>query len=143
MKLVKKRSNDGITLIEIMLILMILAFIAAFALRMFLSKTEAPNFDKTHIDILTIKNGLKFYKLDNGFYPSSAQGIEALVKKPTTPPIPQHWTQYLNALPLDQQGKPYVYANPGKYNDIDVYADSHGNHPHWWTRFKLFFSPRS
>lgn len=127
MHLIKK--NLGITLIEILLMLMILAiFIAIFA-RFYLNHTGHPIIHtghpiltKTEQTILIIKNGMKFYKLDNGDYPTTEQGIAALVKKPTTKPIPQHWIPYLKTMPLDSKGRPYHYANPGKHDNIDVWA---------------------
>ena len=118
-------SNRGITLIEIMLIAMILVIFSALFFRIYLSMTKQPTLDKTPQEILTIENAMKFYKLDNGFYPTSSQGIAALVIKPTTKPIPQHWTPYLKSIPLDQFGKPYHYTNPGKHAEIDIYSDGH------------------
>jgi general secretion pathway protein G len=67
-------------------------------------------------------NALKIYKLDNGRYPSSDQGLQALVTKPTTGTIPDNWKSYLDKLPEDPWHHPYQYANPGVHGDIDVFS---------------------
>ena len=115
--------NNGITLIEIMFICMILAVFTAICIRIYLILTAPTIPDQTNPRILIIENAMKFYKLDNGFYPTTAQGISALIVKPSTQPIPQHWTNYLKSMPLDRCGKPYHYDNPGKKNEIDIYSD--------------------
>ncbi|MDP3560004.1 MAG: type II secretion system major pseudopilin GspG [Legionellaceae bacterium] len=112
--------SHGLTLIEIMLIVMVLAIGTSIYFRYHLNKETSIVLDKTQQDIVTIENGMKFYKLDNGVYPTTAQGISALVVKPTTAPIPKHWTQYLQAIPLNREGKPYRYVNPGKNKEIEV-----------------------
>jgi general secretion pathway protein G len=65
---------------------------------------------------------LKLYKLDNQRYPSSEQGLQALVAKPTVGSIPANWKPYLDKLPNDPWGHPYQYANPGVKGEIDVYS---------------------
>lgn len=135
----KRTTLQGITLIEILLILILLAILTAVIVRIYWEVTAQHTIDKTRQDILTIENGLKFYKLDNGFYPTTAQGIAALVIKPTTPPIPQHWKPYLNAIPVDQQGHPYHYENPGQCSEFDVYSEAE-NRSSWWGKTTSFFS---
>ena len=88
----RRISSQGITLIEVMLIAVVLAIVTAIVFRIYLIRSAAPSPNKTSQAILAIENGMKLYKLDNGFYPTSEQGISALVIKPTTKPIPQHWT---------------------------------------------------
>ena len=123
----KKKSNcpysKGITLIEILLIIMLLSIFSSIFYRIYLSTTEIPRYDKTKQAILTIENALKFYKLNNGFYPTNAQGINSLIIKPTTEPIPMNWSKYLQTLPLDQWGQPYHYKIPGSHKVIEIYSD--------------------
>lgn len=107
-----KVATQGITLIEVMLITMVFAVVISIVARIYLNDTEHPRYDKTQQDILTIENAMKFYKIDNGFYPTNEQGLSALLVKPVTEPIPQHWIQYLKSIPLDKQGKPYRYVKP-------------------------------
>ena len=102
--------NNGKTLIEVMLLGMIVAILVAiiFSTNMFHVKT-AFSPDKTSQDMLIINNGMKFYKLDNGRYPSTEQGIKALFIKPTIKPIPSNWRRYIKSIPIDKDGKPYKY----------------------------------
>ena len=119
------RHNTGITLIEILLIIMLLSILTAIYIHLSSNQMEITKLDKTQSDILTIENGMRFYNLDNGFYPTTSQGIAALVTKPTTKPIPPHWTQYLKTIPHDKWGKPYSYEN----RQNDIYIDtSEGRH---------------
>jgi general secretion pathway protein G len=73
-------------------------------------------------DINTLKNQLGIYKLDNGRYPSTDQGLQALVTKPTAGTIPGNWKTYLDKLPEDPWHHPYQYANPGVHGEIDVFS---------------------
>ena len=125
MRSIRKNSFiQGITLIEILLILMVLAILTSVFVRFYFIYTEHPTLTNAQKTLLTIENGMKFYKLDNGYYPTNEQGIAALVSKPTTQPVPQHWVQYLKAVPVDQWGTPYQYVYPGRHRDIDIYSGS-------------------
>ena len=116
-------SSQGITLIEVMLIAVVLAIVTAIVFRIYLIRSAAHSPNKTSQAILAIENGMKLYKLDNGFYPTTEQGIPALVIKPITKPIPQHWTNYLKTLPKDACGKPFQYENPGRHGEVDIYSN--------------------
>jgi general secretion pathway protein G len=71
-------------------------------------------------DVNNLVQALKLYKLDNQAYPTTEQGLQALVNKPATPPTPQNWKPYLDKLPNDPWGRPYQYLNPGVKGEIDV-----------------------
>lgn len=129
------RRIQGLTLIEIMLVLILFAVGASIVFRVYLSVYEPTKPVKTERGMLLIENAMKFYKLDNGFYPTNSQGIKALVTKPTTPPIPLHWKKYLKAIPLDPTGKPYLYANPGKNGEIDIYSEK-VSASSWWDKLQ-------
>lgn len=129
------------TLIEILLITMLLSIFTAIYIHLSSNKIEITKLDKTQCDILTIENGMRFYKLDNGFYPTTAQGIAALVKKPKTKPIPLHWTQYLKTIPLDTGGKPYIYENRQNEIDIDTAEGRKTYIERIITLLKFIFSP--
>ncbi|MBA3537031.1 MAG: type II secretion system major pseudopilin GspG [Tatlockia sp.] len=120
---IKKKLEQGITSIELLLAFMLIMLVASILYALLVSekkeKIETP-LNKQNQDILIIKNALKFYKLDNGFYPTTAQGLEALVVKPTREPIPKRWVKYLERLPLDPWGKNYQYYNLGKYIEIEA-----------------------
>jgi general secretion pathway protein G len=71
-------------------------------------------------DVGNLMQALKLYKLDNQRYPSSAQGLQALVTKPTTEPLPGNWKPYLEKLPTDPWGRAYLFMNPGLKAEVDV-----------------------
>lgn len=102
--------------------LMLITILAAIVVPIYLNIPEAPELVKEKNDILRIKNALDLYKIDNGFYPTTQQGLKALVKKPKTPPLPKHWIPYLPSLPLDPWGGDYYYHNAGDGHEIELYA---------------------
>ena len=132
-------SYRGITLIEMLMVIMLLSILCAVVARIYLSNAEFHKLNKEHLAILTIENALKWYKLDNGFYPSNEQGISALITKPITKPIPLHWTRYLKNVPLDLCGKSYRYVSPGASGEIEVYTDCSRGDYGWRVTIKRFF----
>lgn len=105
--------QSGFTLIEVMVVVVILGILAAIIVPKIMSRPEQARIVKVKQDILAIQSGLDLYKLDNGFYPSTDQGLEALVKKPSSTPIPSNWKSdgYLEEVPVDPWGETYQYAN--------------------------------
>ncbi len=103
----------GFTLIEVMVVVVILGILAAIIVPKIMSRPEQARLVKVKQDILAIQSGLDLYKLDNGFYPSTDQGLEALVKKPSNPPLPSNWKSdgYLQEVPQDPWGEAYQYSN--------------------------------
>jgi general secretion pathway protein G len=116
----------GFTLVEIMVVVVILGILAAIIVPRVMSYPEQARLVKAKQDILALQNALDLYKLDNGFYPSTDQGLQALVMKPTTQPIPQNFKidGYLARVPLDPWGRPYHYLNPGIHNPngVDIFT---------------------
>ena len=125
------RTQGGFTLIEVMVVVVILAILAAIIVPKILHRPDQARDVAAKQDVLAIQNAMDLYKLDNGFFPSTNQGVEALVKKPTGEPIPQNWTAggYLKRLPVDPWGHHYHYANPGKHAEIDIYSYGPSNQP--------------
>ncbi len=115
-------KNTGFTLIEIMVVVVILGILAAIVVPKIASRPEQARVVRAKQDIAAIENAMELYKLDNGFYPSTDQGISALVTKPSSDPIPAGWHQYLKELPTDPWGQPYHYLNPGEHGDIDIFT---------------------
>ncbi len=109
-------GNRGFTLIELMVVIVILGILATFLVPKIMHRPDEARVIKTKNDIKAIESALKLYKLDNGFYPTTEQGLEALIKKPDTEPIPQHWRKYLDTdeVPKDAWGHPYIYRCPGE-----------------------------
>jgi general secretion pathway protein G len=118
--------QKGYTLIEIMVVVVILGILASLIIPRIVSRPEEARLVKAKQDVHAIESALELYKLDNGFYPSNDQDLEALVHEPTGDPQPLHWHEggYLKKIPIDPWGKPYQYANPGTHGEIDVFTVS-------------------
>ncbi len=117
-------KHKGFTLIEIMVVVVILGILAAMVAPKILSRPDQAKITVARSDIETISQALELYRLDNGFYPSTDQGLEALVKKPTMSPEPRSWNPdgYLKKAPVDPWGNPYLYVQPGNHGKYDVYS---------------------
>ncbi len=116
--------QNGFTLIELLVVMLILGVLAALIVPKILGRGDDARITATKADIASIKSALKLYYLDNQRYPTTAQGLDALVIKPTLEPLPVSWKTggYLDKLPKDPWGKPYLYARPGLRGDIDVFS---------------------
>ena len=116
------RNEKGFTLIEIMVVVVILGILAGIVVPRLLDRPEEARRTKAATDIRGIEQSLAMYKLDNGFYPTTEQGLQALVTKPETGRIPGRYRAggYLNKVPVDPWGNTYVYLSPGIHGDIDV-----------------------
>ncbi|HYC21545.1 MAG TPA: type II secretion system major pseudopilin GspG [Candidatus Bathyarchaeia archaeon] len=109
------RERAGFTLIEIMVVVFILGLLATLVAPRILGRTDEARQTKAAADIKLIEQALALYKLDNGFFPSTEQGLQALVTPPTTGAIPRRWNPdgYLEKAPIDPWGTPYVYQSDG------------------------------
>ena len=118
------KPQRAFTLIEVMIVVVILGILAAVVIPKILDRPDQARVSAAKSDIAVIMQQLKLYRLDNTFYPSTDQGLQALTVKPTTNPIPQNWKQggYLERLPNDPWGRPYQYLNPGIKGEIDVFS---------------------
>lgn len=120
----RKRRNAGFTLIEIMVVVVILGLLAAIVVPKVMSRPDEARAVAARADIAAINQALKLYRLDNISYPTTEQGLGALVARPTTNPIPQNWKTggYLDRVPKDPWGREYQYLNPGLKGEIDVFS---------------------
>lgn len=109
-------SEAGLTLVEMIVVLAIIALVAALIVPNVIGRPDEARVTVAGTDLRTISAALKMYRLDNGRYPTSGQGLGALVEKPTTAPVPSNWSAegYLPDLPVDPWGASYIYRNPGK-----------------------------
>ena len=110
----------GLTLIEIMVVVVILSVFAAMIVPRIMSRPDEARVTAARQDIATLRQSLQLYKLDNRVYPTTAQGLQALAERPTTQPLPPNWKVYIERLPTDPWGNPYQYLNPGLRGEVDV-----------------------
>jgi general secretion pathway protein G len=117
-----RRSHRGFTLIEIMVVIVILGLLAAVVVPRIVGRTDEARRTTAEIGIKNIEGALHLFKLDNGFYPSTEQGLEALVTQPTIGQIPRNWREggYLPKVPKDPWGYEFIYLSPGKNGEFDV-----------------------
>jgi general secretion pathway protein G len=118
------RRSRGFTLIEIMVVILIIGVLAALIVPKVMSRPDEARVTAAKQDIATITQALNLYKLDNQRYPTTEQGLAALVKKPVISPVPTNWKSegYLDRIPKDPWGTPYQYLQPGVHGAIDVFS---------------------
>jgi general secretion pathway protein G len=131
MKLSPFSARSGFTLLEIMLVVMIIALLAASAIYMMGDNLGFAGDTKTKSDIQSMSTALTMYRGTNGDYPSTEQGLKALMTKPTTEPKPRSWRVLMKDLPRDQWQREYHYLYPGKRNQdsYDLFSAGKNNIP--------------
>jgi general secretion pathway protein G len=124
LKYMSDKKNRGFTLIEVMIVVVILGILASIIVPKIMGRPDEARATRTLQDIRAITAALDLYRLDNFSYPSTEQGLEALVTKPAGLPQGTHWKQggYLDQLPVDAWGKPYLYLKPGIHGEFDLYS---------------------
>ena len=118
------RKMTGFTLIEIMIVVVILGILGALIVPNIIGRPDEARVTAAATDIQAIGNALELYRLDNGHYPSTEQGIEALVNQPTGYPAPRRWNPdgYLKKVPVDPWGEPYKFVSEGRAMDVYSYG---------------------
>ncbi len=120
------KDRKGFTLIEIMVVIVILALLAALVGPKLMGRTDDAKITDARVQIKNIETALKLYKLDNGNYPSTEQGLVALITKPTVGVIPNGYKEggYLESkkVPKDPWGSDYLYISPGEHGDYDLFS---------------------
>lgn len=119
-------NKRGFTLIEIMVVIVILALLAALVAPKLMGRTDDAKSTDARVQIKNIETALKLYKLDNGNYPTTEQGLHALVEKPTVGVIPKGYKEggYLESkkIPKDPWSNEYLYISPGEHGDYDLFS---------------------
>ena len=118
----KKTLEQGFTLLEVMVVVVIIAVMAAVVAPGVLGKLAEAKVERVKTDVKSIESTLALYKMDNFQYPSTDQGLQALVSKPSGDPAPKAWKSYLKKTPMDPWKNPYKYLNPGAHGEIDIYS---------------------
>jgi len=116
----RRARQTGFTLIELMVVLVIIGVLAALIVPNVLDRADDARATAAKTDVNNLMQALKLYRLDNQRYPTTEQGLQALVARPATPPVPANWKPYIEKLPNDPWGRPYQYLNPGVKGEIDV-----------------------
>ncbi len=116
------RGQRGFTFIEIMVVVAILAMLAALVIPRIMGRTGEAKRTTSKVQIRNLEGALQLYKLDNGMYPSTEQGLQALVEKPTVGVIPKRWKAegYIPKIPVDAWGNPFRYISPSSRGDYEV-----------------------
>ncbi|MGF1740880.1 type II secretion system major pseudopilin GspG [Vibrio profundum] len=119
----RKKNQSGFTLLELMVVIVILGLLASVVVPNLLGNKEKADQQKAVTDIVALENALDMYKLDNSVYPTTDQGLEALVKKPSDPE-PRNYRDggYIKRLPNDPWGRPYHYMTPGEHGTMDIFT---------------------
>ena len=123
-KSVKRAPQAGFTLLEVMVVIVILGVLASLVVPNLLGNKERADQQKVVSDLTALENSLDMYKLDNGQYPSTQQGLQALVSKPDGEPQPRRYREngYIKRLPTDPWGNEYQYLSPGEHGPVDIYS---------------------
>jgi len=117
-----RRNQRGFTLVEIMVVVVIIGILGALVVPKLLGRTGESRVTAARVDISTLMSALKLYKLDNQRYPTTEQGLQALIQKPTSGPSANGWKEggYVERLPKDPWGNNYQYLSPGLHGEVDI-----------------------
>ncbi|NVK55867.1 MAG: type II secretion system major pseudopilin GspG [Alteromonadaceae bacterium] len=129
MKMLKRQS--GFSLIEIMVVLLIIGILASMVAPQILGNQEEAQLKKAAVDIQQLESALEMYKLKSNRFPTTEQGLDALVSVPTLDPIPRNYPSdgYIKRLPDDPWGNPYTLISPGELNTIDIFSNGPDGEP--------------
>ncbi|WP_323783836.1 type II secretion system major pseudopilin GspG [Thalassovita sp.] len=122
MQKTRQTGEEGFSLLELMVVVVILSILALVIVPRVIDRPDQARAARAKTDIAAIASSVNLYRLDNFRYPSTEQGLQALVTRPTTDPVPENWAGYMDRLPVDPWGKPYLYLQPGVHGDFDIFT---------------------
>lgn len=125
------KTQQGFTLIEVMVVLLIIGIMASMIAPQILGTQEEAQLKKAAVDVQTLESALTRYKLSNNVFPTTEQGLDALISVPTIDPIPRNYPDkgYITRLPEDPWGNAYQLISPGELGTIDVYSNGPDGEP--------------
>lgn len=117
-------KDSGFSLLELMVVVVILSILALVIVPRVIDRPDQARAARAQSDIAAVSSAVALYRLDNFRYPTTEQGLEALVTRPTSDPVPANWATsgYMDRLPVDPWGQPYQYLSPGVHGDFDVFT---------------------
>ncbi len=120
----KAKHNGGFSLVEILVVLVIMGLLISVVAPTVLNRADDARVQKAQADFKAIETSLKIYRLDNYVYPTTEQGLQALVEPSTLDPEPRNFKAggYLEEVPIDPWGRPYLYLSPGEFHEVDIYS---------------------
>lgn len=120
----RRPADAGFSLLELMVVVVILSILALVIVPRVIDRPDQARAARALSDIAAIVAAVNLYRLDNFRYPTTEQGLEALVTRPTSEPQPQNWAGngYMDRVPTDPWGRPYQYLQPGVHGDFDVFT---------------------
>tara|TARA_R110002110_G_scaffold110071_4_gene274417 strand:+ start:46627 stop:47070 length:444 start_codon:yes stop_codon:yes gene_type:complete len=124
MNIPTRRAQGGFSLVEILVVLVIMGLLISVVAPTVLNRADEARIQKVHADFKAIETALKIYRLDNYLYPTTEQGLQALVAPSNLDPQPRNFKDggYLQEVPLDPWGRPYLYLSPGEHGEVDIYS---------------------
>ena len=119
-----QQGDEGFSLLELMVVVVIMSILALVIVPRIIDRPDQARIARVQSDLATLQNAIKLYRLDNLRYPTTEQGLQALVSAPVTEPVPENWAQggYIDRLPKDPWGADYQYLSPGVYDDFDIFT---------------------
>lgn len=120
--MVRRKREAGFTLVEILIVIVILALLAGIIVPKMTGAPEKARVAKAKVQIKQLEASLNMFKIDSGFFPTTEQGLEALVEKPTVGEIPKNYRKggYIKKIPNDPWGSEYIYLAPGEHDEFDL-----------------------
>ncbi|MBY6092512.1 type II secretion system major pseudopilin GspG [Maritimibacter alkaliphilus] len=119
-----RKGDEGFSLLELMVVVVILSVLALVIVPRVIDRPDQARVARARADLAAISSAVNLYRLDNFRYPTTEQGLAALVTPPTTDPVPQNWATngYMDRMPVDPWGTDYQYLSPGVHGDFDVFS---------------------